>query len=210
MIDMFGLIAAIASALATLFVAYAAWRGPKSAAELAERLRRDAENDSERRRQKFEIFAMLMQERSAIYTENAVRALNLIDAIFYDVHPVREAWAELFLKLNVPGGINFDNELRKLLTTIAQDLGIGKQFGQADASRVYIPNALAQERLVRDLERRQDLLRLQGGVSPSANTAAPSTPSPKAASGSNQTLGTRRLSTPLSTRSRLRRRTGLA
>jgi hypothetical protein len=165
-------LSALASAVATGFAAYASWRGPRSAAEIAERLRRDAESHNERKRQKFWVFATLMQERSAIYTENAVRALNMIDAVFHDVRPVREAWAELFLKLNSANmqSSGCADELRKLLTSIANDIGLANEFGHADAARVYIPNALAQERMVRDLERQQALARLQGS-SPTANTA---------------------------------------
>ena len=146
---------AFASALATGFAAYASWRGPQNAAEIAERLRRDAEISNERKRQKFLVFATLMQERAAIYTENSVRALNTIDAVFHDVRSVREAWAELYIKLNTPNlqVSDYNVELRKLLTAMASDVGLAEQFGQADANRVYIPNALAQERMVRDLAR---------------------------------------------------------
>ena len=162
---------AAASAVATALAAYASWRGPRAAAEMAEKLRRDAEADNERKRQKFWVFATLMQERSAIYTENAVRALNIIDAVFHDVRLVREAWAELYLKLNSPNmqTSGCADELRKLLTAMASEIGLANEFGHADAARTYIPNALAQERMVRDLERQQALARLQGS-SPTANT----------------------------------------
>jgi hypothetical protein len=175
MSDLAGLLAAfsaLASAVATGLAAYASWRGPSAAAEIAENLRRVAEKDNERKRQKFWLFATLMQERSAIHTESAVRALNMIDAVFHDVRPVREAWAQLYLKLNTPNlqSLGFTEELRHLLTAMANDIGLADQFGHADAARVYIPNALAQERMVHDLERQQALARLQG-TSPTANTA---------------------------------------
>ncbi len=163
--------AAVASAVATGFAAYASWRGPRAAAEMAEQLRRDAETYNERKRQRFWVFATLMQERSAIHTESAVRALNMIDAVFHDVRPVREAWAELYLKFSHPNmqTLGYGDELRKLLTAMANDIGLANEFGHADAARIYIPNALAQERMVRDLERQQSLSRLQG-LSPTANT----------------------------------------
>jgi hypothetical protein len=164
---------AAASAVATALAAYASWRGPRAAAEMAEKLRRDAEADNERKRQKFWVFATLMQERSAIYTETAVRALNTIDAVFHDVRRVREAWAELYLKVNSQNmqASGCADELRRLLAAMASDIGLADEFGHADAARIYIPNALAQERLVRDLERQQALARLQGS-SPTANATS--------------------------------------
>jgi hypothetical protein len=40
---------------------------------------------------------MLMKERAQIYSENGIKALNLIDVVFNDSREVREAWSELFL-----------------------------------------------------------------------------------------------------------------
>jgi hypothetical protein len=97
MSDAFSLAAAIFSAIATGLAAFATWRAPTAAARLAETLRRDSERAQERQKNKLHVFAMLMQERAAIYSENAVRALNLIDVVFVDSRKVREAWAELFL-----------------------------------------------------------------------------------------------------------------
>ena len=93
--ETYSLIAAIFSAVATGFAAVASWRAPITAARLAERLRRDMQQSEERRRQKIQVFTTLMQERSAIWTEAAVRALNGIDVVFNDARPVREAWAAL-------------------------------------------------------------------------------------------------------------------
>ncbi len=174
MTEIVGLIAAIASTLATGFAAYAAWRAPRSAAELAERLRRDAENARQREEKKFWVFATLMQERAAIYTENAVRALNMIDTVFCDSRPVREAWAELYTTFNtqqIMQGPGHDEKLRQLLAVMARDIGLGDQIGQADFSRVYVPNALQQERMIKDVEREQALARLRDDAPPSANTA---------------------------------------
>ncbi|TLG75163.1 DUF6680 family protein [Methylocystis sp. B8] len=171
-------VAATASALAAALSVYATWRGPQAAATLAEMMRRDSEKSQERQRQKFIIFTTLMQERSAVYTENAVRALNLIDVVFHDSKPVREAWAELYLAFNsqqVAHGQGFDEKLRRLLATMANDIGLGDKFGATDLSRVYIPNALQQERIIRDMERQQALARLQANMPPSANTAPPVT-----------------------------------
>src|SRR5262245_23484574 len=106
------------AAIATGFAAYATWRAPRSAAELAEQLRQASEKQSERRRLKLHVFATLMQERASLATLDGVRCLNLIDVIFHDCREVREAWAELFLafdpRRNIPVHVQ-EERLRKLL-----------------------------------------------------------------------------------------------
>src|SRR5450759_5219819 len=97
MTDHLTLLTAIFSAIATGLAAYATWRAPTAAANLAESLRRDAEQQDQRQRQKLSVFATLMQERAQIHSENSVRALNLIDVVFNESREVREAWSELFL-----------------------------------------------------------------------------------------------------------------
>ncbi len=165
-------IAAVASAVATAFAAFATWHAPKSAANLAETLRRDAERSDQRQRYKLHLFATLMQERAAIYTENAVRVLNTIDVVFHDSRPVREAWAELFLVFgmnSIPPHV-LDERLRKLLIAMAQDIGLGDELRVDDIGRVYYPKALTEERLIKDTQRQQLLSALQGET-PAANTA---------------------------------------
>jgi hypothetical protein len=108
-------------------------------------------------------------------TTEGVRALNLIDVIYYDCRTVREAWAELFLSFDaskkMPQHVQ-EERLRKLLIAMAADLGVADQLRSDDFGRVYYPNALAEEERVRQLERQAALARLQGQT-PTANTAAP-------------------------------------
>src|SRR5580698_8236788 len=96
MTEQLALWAAIFSAISTAFAAFATWKAPIVAAKLAEGLRRNAERDSERQRQKLYIFSTLLQERAEPHSDNGVRAQNLIDVAFYDSRDVRDAWAELF------------------------------------------------------------------------------------------------------------------
>jgi hypothetical protein len=96
MSDYYGIATAVFSAVATGFAAFAAWQAPRAAAKLAESLRRDAEKAQERQRSKLQIFVTLMQERAAIYSETAVKSLNLIEVIFSDSREVCDAWVELF------------------------------------------------------------------------------------------------------------------
>jgi hypothetical protein len=167
------LLIAIFSAIATGLAAFATWYAPRAAAKLAEALRRDSERAQQRQNHKLHIFARLMQERAAIYSENGARALNLIDVAFSDTRKVREAWAELFLIFSsnpIPPHI-LEERLRKLLIAMAEDIGIGEGIRTDDIGRVYSPNAIAQERLIRDLQRQQTLAALQAQGSPAANTA---------------------------------------
>jgi hypothetical protein len=157
------LAAAIFSAIATAFAALATWRAPTAAAKLAEALRREAEHHTERQRRKLVLFIALMQERAEIYSENAVRALNLIDVVFNDAREVREAWAELYLAFSMkPYQQHVTEErLRKLLAAIAKDIGLADELRTDDLGRVYLPTALAQERFIKDTQRQQMLASLQ-------------------------------------------------
>jgi hypothetical protein len=164
LIAIFGAIATGLAAIATCLAAIATWRAPTAAAKLAESLRRDAEMQDERQRQKLSVFTSLMQERAQISSENSVRALNLIDVVFNESRDVREAWSELLLAFHmnplVPHVI--DERLRKLLGTIAKDVGLSDDLRNDDLGRVYYPNVMAQEQLIKDLQRQQHLASLQG------------------------------------------------
>jgi hypothetical protein len=164
MTDNLTLLTAIFSALATGFAAYATWMAPRAAAKLAETLRRDAERQNERQKHKLHVFAMLMQERAQIHSENGVRALNLIDVVFNDSREVREAWSELFLAFHMKPLLQhvIDERLRRLLSAIARDIGLADQLRNDDLGRVYFPVVQAQEQLIKDMQRQQILASLQG------------------------------------------------
>lgn len=169
-LQVFMALATLATAIAA---AFATWRAPLSAAELAERLRQSQQQVEERRRHKFHVFATLMQERAALHTLDGVRALNLIDVVYHDCRPVREAWTELHLSFDAAKKIPIhaqEERLRKLLIAMASDLGLGDQLRNDDFGRIYYPTALAEEEYVRQLERKATINRLQGQA-PSANTA---------------------------------------
>lgn len=172
------LIAAFLSAIAATAAAIATWRGPISAARMAESLRRSAEVAADSRRFKLNVFASLMQERAEIYSADAVRALNSIDVAFSDEVEVREAWSELYQALNskpvAPPHV-LDERIRKLLREMASSLGLADKLRLDDFGRVYFPTALAEERRVRELERVAALARLSVQSSPAANTTEPTT-----------------------------------
>lgn len=143
---------------------------------MAETLRRGAEASADARRFKLNVFAQMMQERSEIYSAESVRALNSIDIAFSDVTTVREAWSELYQALNskplAPEHI-IDERIRKLLKEMAVDLGIGDKLRIDDFARVYLPNALQEERRVKELQRRLSLTQLNAQLPPAANTTDP-------------------------------------
>lgn len=103
--------AAVMSALATGLAAWATWKGPLAAAKAAERLRRQGDDDAERRRLKLWVFTALMQERGFLASIDAVRALNLIDVVYRDSTALREAWAALISPS--PQKLKFRSMLRK-------------------------------------------------------------------------------------------------
>jgi hypothetical protein len=167
-----GLVAAVTaflSAVATIAAAVATWRAPRSGAELAERLRRDSELAHETRRMKLWVFTTLMQERAAIYSPEAVRALNVIDVVFHECVEVREAWAELYLSLQADNHIpehEKTQRIRLLLKAMAASLGLSSSLRLDDFGRVYYPNALAEENEVQAMERRARRVRLMNEVAP--------------------------------------------
>lgn len=175
MTDHLTLLIAIFSAIATGLAAFATWRAPTAAAKLAETLRRDAERHDERQRQKLSVFATLMQERAQIYSDNGVRALNLIDVVFNESRDVREAWSELYLAFHMNPLVQhvIDERLRKLLGAVAKEIGLSDELRNDDLGRVYYPNVKAQEQLIRDLQRQQLLASLQGQNVPGAGAAIP-------------------------------------
>jgi hypothetical protein len=178
MTDHLTLLTAIFSAIATGLAAYATWRAPTAAANLAESLRRDAEQQDQRQRQKLSVFATLMQERAQIHSENSVRALNLNDVVFNESREVREAWSELFLAFYmkpIPEHV-LDERLRKLLGAIAKDIGLADELRNDDLGRVYYPMVQQQKQFIEDMQRQQVLASMQGQNAAGATTPnAPNT-----------------------------------
>lgn len=153
-------VAAFLSFVATALAAVATWQGPRSAAQLAERIRNEQEKDSERRRMKMHIFSTLMQERATIASYDSVRMLNSIDFVFHDAPRVREAWAELFVIFQtdgIPHPQLREEKLRSMLKEMAADLGMSNSLKVDDLGRIYYPNALAREEELRRLQQEKAL-----------------------------------------------------
>ena len=164
-------IAAFLSAVAAAAAAIAAWRAPISAARLADILRQQSQDVQEARRIKLNVFGAIMQDRAEIWSEDAVRALNLLDVAFIESSEVRACWSELYQALNTnpPPEHVIDERIRRLLKAMATDLGLANELRPDDFARVYFPRALVEDRNVRQLERKAALERLTGVTSPAAN-----------------------------------------
>jgi hypothetical protein len=157
-------IAAFLSAVAALAAVFATWQGPRSAALLAEKIRKDTERANERRRMKLQVFATLMQERATIASLESVRMLNSIDFVFYDAPRVREAWADLFSIFHTsdtPHPQLREEKLRVLLKEMGSDIGLSDTLKVDDISRIYYPNALAREEEVRLWQQEQAILQIR-------------------------------------------------
>lgn len=169
-------IAAIFSAIATGFAVLATWRGPVAAANLAEKMRQKAEVSNEKRRLKLYVFTTLLQERAAYYSLEAVRAFNLIDFVFNESRNVRRAWEDFLSALDPNNSVPehaVKEKFRKLLSAIADDVGLADELRADDLNRIYYPTALLEEEHIKRLQREHTLRQLTAETSPSANTAAP-------------------------------------
>ena len=176
-------IATVFSAIATGLAVWAAIQGPKSAARLAEQLRRDTEGRTERRRLKFHIFSTLIEERAYIASSAAVRMLNSIDIAFHDARAVRDAWADLYAAFNAQPSVPqhvIHERLKKLLTEMAADLDLSSDLRSSDFDRIYYPTAIAQERYIQDVQREQQMRTLMGRTSQNASpNSGPFPPPPE-------------------------------
>jgi hypothetical protein len=180
MIETYGLIAAICSAVATVAAAVAAFRAPLAAAKLAEQLRLGNERTKAEQDAKWHLFTTLMQERARIDSQAAVSSFNLIDVVFGNSPAVRDAWAQLLAGLTPPNSVPphaTQERLQVLLSAMAADLGMATGLRVDDLSRVYLPNSLAQARFFEDMQRQRTLAAV-ATQRPDVNATSPWPPAP--------------------------------
>lgn len=103
----------------------------------------------ERQQHKREILGTLIGARHNPLAIENIRALNVIDLVFYDEPHVRSLWREYFgmlcnEELNNQDGWELQNRKRNdLITAMAASLGYGRAITHLDMDRVYIPVGLA-------------------------------------------------------------------
>lgn len=108
------------------------------------------QNRKEKRTHKLTLLGTLIGLRHAPTSDETIRALNLVDVVFYDAPRVRQLWHEYFGMLNNEGlnnPIGWGQRQKKnleMITEMAKVLGYGKAITHLDVDRVYYPTALAE------------------------------------------------------------------
>jgi hypothetical protein len=108
---------------------------------------------------KLDVFSRLVGLRHAPLSEELVRTLNQIDAVFADNPAVRDAWTRYHAalidgNLSMPPGSSIREEKRyNLLLEMVRALKLTRKISSADLLRTYFPNFIAEEMHVTTLER---------------------------------------------------------
>ena len=122
---------------------------------------------NQKRKDKMEIFRVLMMNRGIGWTADTVRALNIIDVVFSDNDSVRARWREYYNQLciqtpNVMQRKQIQEAQDKLLEAIAQSLGYKKQVTWETIQNPYIPqgmlNAMQQQQNIQNESRQLSTL----------------------------------------------------
>ena len=107
-----------------------------------------------RRQEKLQMLGILLSVRHTPYTAEAVKPLNLIDAVFATDREVREAWSRYYAALSDPrnnnpaGYAQWDEKKRELILSIARNVGLEKAITTSDVLRTYQPTFMTKaERL---------------------------------------------------------------
>ncbi len=117
------------------------------------------QDKGQKRKDKMEIFRVLMMNRGIGWTADTVRALNIIDVVFSDDDSVRARWKEYYNQLciqkpNVMQRKQIQEAQDKLLEAIAQSLGYKKQVTWETIQNPYIPqgmlNAMQQQQNIQN------------------------------------------------------------
>lgn len=105
---------------------------------------------SEKRKDKMQIFKTLMTARIYGWTIDSVHALNVIDIVFANDKKVRAAWKELNDKYHVTNPDDqhlkkIEQAQYKLLEAIANSLGYKNKITWETIQNPYIPKGLATQ-----------------------------------------------------------------
>lgn len=108
------------------------------------------QNRAEIRKDKMQIFKVLMTSRIYGWTQESVHCLNIIDIVFSDDEKVREAWKDLYDKYCVqhPDEAQLkkiQNAQYKLLETIAESLGYKDKVTWETIQNPYIPKGMIEQ-----------------------------------------------------------------
>lgn len=108
------------------------------------------QNRSEKRKDKMQIFKILMTSRIYGWTVDSVHALNLIDIIFVKDKAVRTAWKELFDAYSSTEQSDLMANKRKilmykLLEEMAKNIGYKKKITWETIQNPYIPQGMIDQ-----------------------------------------------------------------
>lgn len=115
---------------------------------------RQLENRAERRKDKMEIFKALMIARVTVrkygWTDESVKALNIIDIVFADDKNVRQAWKDLYSKFcnRNPSEAELNEiykSICKLIESIAISLGYKDKITWEIIQSPYMPEKVKQQ-----------------------------------------------------------------
>lgn len=109
---------------------------------------------SELAKQKLTILGVLISFRHDPLAPEAIRSLNLIDAVFADDRKIREAWTKYFAVLNDgvlnnPVGYSLREEKRReLLLAMVEAVNLSDKISSADLLRTYTPQTIGYQNLI--------------------------------------------------------------
>ena len=102
---------------------------------------------SQKRKDKFEIFQVLMMNRGIGWSTESVRALNIIDIVFSDDNTVRTRWKEYYTQLCIQAPNDMQRKQvqeaqDKLLEAMACSLGYKEQVTWETIQNPYTPKGM--------------------------------------------------------------------
>lgn len=105
---------------------------------------------AEIRKDKMQIFKVLMTSRIYGWTQESVHCLNIIDIVFSDDEKVRKTWKDLYDKYCVQNPDEaqlkkIQNAQYKLLETIAKSLGYKDKVTWETIQNPYIPQGMIDQ-----------------------------------------------------------------
>lgn len=108
------------------------------------------ENKAEQRKDKMEIFKILMTTRIYGWTYESVKALNIIDIVFANDKDVRQTWKNLYTKycISKPSDVELKEieKLRyKLIENIAISLGYKDKITWETIQSPYMPEGMKKQ-----------------------------------------------------------------
>lgn len=105
---------------------------------------------SEKRKDKMQIFKILMTSRIYGWTQDSVHCMNIIDIVFADDKTVCEAWKDLHNKYCVQNPDEtqlrkIQNAQYKLLETMAKSLGYKDKVTWETIQNPYVPDGMIRQ-----------------------------------------------------------------